>query len=181
MDFEHRDEFDAVREAAYANLRSGVFTGRHSGLPLCRLLIRPSFENAVGWDVLSLPVPGKPDQVRLFRSCWRMDLDLPALRSPVERFKHPRAYRPTVEMDSTPIDAVKIDGLIRRLQSIPIPIGGRRKSPIGRDGTNYELELGHFFCYARISWWERLPGEWKALGPVVHEMIALFETSWRDG
>ena len=37
--------------------RTGIFTGRHSGLRLCRFLIRPSFENASG---LGCPVAESP-------------------------------------------------------------------------------------------------------------------------
>ena len=35
---------------------------------------------------------------------------------------------------------------------------------IGLDGTNNELELGHFSAKARIAWWIALPREWEAAG-----------------
>jgi hypothetical protein len=178
VDFEHIDEFFAAREAAYDGLRRGAFVGA-VGSPFCRFVVLPSFENSVAWDVRSTPVPGKPAELRLFRSCWRMDLDLHALGSPVERLKHPRPYRPTVEVGAAPIDAASIQELVRRLQNIPVSLSVANP-PSGCDGTNYELEIGHFFCHARIAWWVCLPEEWAALGPVVKEMVALFESSWRD-
>lgn len=177
MDAELFDEFDAVRDVAIAGLRSGAFVGDR-GRPSCRLVILPSFNNPVAWEVRSLPVRGKPAQPRLFRSCWRMDVDLQALGSPVERLKHPREYRPTVEVGSAPIDPARIDGLVRRFRMISIPLAVA-EGPCGCDGTNYELEMGDFFCHARIGWWVRLPREWEALDPVVAEMVDLFESSWR--
>jgi len=179
MDFEHLEEFYAVRESVYEGLHSGLYVKGDTGWPLCRFLVLPALENAIGWDVLSLRVRGKPAQPRLFRSCWRMDLDLHALGSPVERLKHPRPYRPTIEVSSTLIDAAKIEELIRRFYSIRVPLAVA-KAPSGFDGTNYELELGHFFCRSRIAWWVRLPEEWEALAPVIEDLAGLFESSWQN-
>ncbi len=177
MDPEHFNEFNEVRHAVYDGLRSGFYVGRDNGLPVCRLLVPPSFGNAVGWDVLTKPIRRKPAQPRLFRSCWRMDLDGTALGSPVERLRHPRPYRPTVEVDSAPIDGAKIEELIRRLRNIQVPLVVA-EAPFGLDGTRYELELGSL-ARARLAWWVRLPKEWEALGPVIEEMTELFESSWR--
>ena len=178
MESEHFDEFYAVREAACHGLRSGGFID-DIGWPLCRFVVLPSFENSVAWDVRSLRVRGKPAEPHLFRSCWRMDLDHQALGSPVERFKHPRPYQPTVEVGSIPINAARIEGLIHQFQTIPVPLAVV-EPPSGCDGTNYELEIGHFFCHVRIAWWVRLPDEWKAIRPVIEEMAALFESAWNN-
>ena len=97
----------------------------------------------------------------------------------MERLKHPRPYRPTVEVSSASIDAASIEGLIRRFQTIPVPLAVAEPTS-GLDGTSYELEIGDPFRNARIAWWERLPQEWQALGPLVEEMRGLFESSWRD-
>jgi hypothetical protein len=177
VDLDHH-EFEAVREAAYHGLRSGSFVG-DAGLPLCRFVVLPSFHNAIAWDVRSLRVRGKSAESRLFRSCWRRDLDLQALGSPVERLKHPRPYRATVEVASVSIDPADIGRLIRRFQSTPIPLA-IAKPPVGLDGTSYELKIGGPFCRAQITWWVRLPEEWAALAPLIDEMAALFESSWRD-
>jgi hypothetical protein len=176
VDFEHLDEFSAVRASASDGLCSGAFVG-NEGWPVCRFVVLPTFENCFAWDVRSMPVRSKPAEPRLFRSCWRKDLDLQALGSPVERLKHPRPYRPTVEVGSVPIDAAKIEGLVHRFQRIPVPLGVA-EPPSGCDGTNYDLEIGHFFCQARIAWWVHLPEEWAALGPLIEELAALFESSW---
>jgi hypothetical protein len=122
VDFEHLDEFYSVRQAAYEGLRAGSFAGRDTGRSLCRFLVLPSFENAVGWDVLSRRVRRNEAEPRLFRSCWGMDLDSQALGSPLERLQHPRPYRPTIEVGRAPIDPAIIEGLIRRFQTISVPL-----------------------------------------------------------
>jgi len=179
VDFEHIGEFYEVREAACDGLRSGRFVEGEAGSTLCRLVVLPSFENAVAWDVLSLPTRGATARTRLLRSCWRQDLDLHALGSPVERLRHSRPYRATVEVGSAPIDTAEIEGLVLRLRTIPVPLSVARP-PFGVDGTSYELEIGGASCKARIAWWAHLPEEWEVLGPVVEEMCSLFESSWRD-
>lgn len=130
---------------------AGSFVG-DAGISLCRFVVLPAFENSVGWDVRSLQVRGKPSKSQLFRSCWRLDVDQQAFRSPVERLKHSRPYRPTIEVGSAPIDAAKIEGLVRRLQAIPIP-RAVAESSIGCDGTTYELVIGNFFRHSRIASW----------------------------
>lgn len=179
MEIEHLGEFDALRETAWAGLRSGSFADG-AGWPLCRYVVLPSSQNPVAWDVRSPPARRKSAEAVVFRSCWRMDLDSQAFGSPVERLKHPRPYRPTVEVGSAPIDAAKIEGLIGRLWAIPVPLA-IAEPPYGTDGTYYELEVGDVFCHARIGWWAQLPEEWEALGPVVAELVALFESSWNGG
>jgi hypothetical protein len=178
MNRENSDEFYQVRRAACDGLRSGGFVG-DTGISLCRLAVLPSFENSIAWDVRALPVTTEPSELRLFRSCWRLDMDQQVFRSPLERLKHARPYRPTVEVDSVPIDAAKFEGLISRLQAIPIPLAVAESS-IGCDGTSYELSIGHLFCHSRIVWWERLPHEWKAIEPVVEAMMTFFDSSWNN-
>jgi hypothetical protein len=175
MDREHFAEFSAVREAA----RDGLCCGRFvvdMGWPLFRFVVLPSFENSLAWDVPLHPVRGKPAETRLFRSCWRMDLDARAFGSPVERLRHPRPYRPTIEVTSGAIDAAEVEELIDRFRTISIPLAVAAPQ-FGCDGTSYQLETRHSFCHARIGWWERLPNEWEALATVVEEMVALFESS----
>ncbi len=91
------DEFYAVRESAYDALRLGTLIDRHRSVPVCQFLILPSFENPVSWDVIKVVSRKDGAQTRLYRSCWRMDVDGQAMSSPVERLKHPRPYNPTLE------------------------------------------------------------------------------------
>jgi hypothetical protein len=177
VDSKDFDEFVAVRAAVHEGLRNGAFIDR-TGWSCCRIVILPSFENCVAWDARVIRKRRRPPEHRLYRSCWRMDTDTQNLLSPLERLKHPRPYRPTVEVRATAIDGARIDELVQRFCGLPIPLGVAAP-PIGCDGTSYELQLGHFFCHARIGWWNSLPAEWKAIEPLVDELISLFEFSWR--
>jgi hypothetical protein len=178
VDREQIDEFHAVREAAYQSLRFGTLIERHRSVPECQLLILPSFENPISWDVVRLVSSKEGPQVRLYRSTWRMDVDLRAFESPVERLKQPRAYTPTLETDWVLIDAGKLETILLRIASIRIPLM-LSQHRVGCDGTSFELAVGGFFCNARVGWWCDLPTEWQELGPVVTELQHLFESTWK--
>ena len=94
---EQMEEFYAVREAAFDALRFGTLVERHRSVPVCQYLILPSFENPISWDVIKVVSRGEGAQTRLYRSTWRLGVDSQAMSSPVERMKHPRPYKPTLE------------------------------------------------------------------------------------
>src|SRR5262249_22098822 len=119
MDPEQTDEFIAGRESAFEALRLGTCIGRQRSLAVCQLLILPSFENPVSWDVTEVV---SRQETRLHRSCWRMDVDSQALRSPVERAKHPRPFRPTLETGWVLVNAGKLDAILSPLREIRIPL-----------------------------------------------------------
>jgi hypothetical protein len=180
MDREQMDEFYAVREAAYDALRLRTPIGRRRSVPTCQFLILPSFENPVSWDVIRVVSRKDGAQTRLYRSCWRMDVDSQAMSSPVERLKHPRPYNPTLETDWVLIDKGKLDSILARFNAIQIPLT-LAATRAGCDGTSFELTVGDFFCNARISWWCDLPEEWQELRPVVADIESLFEATWQRG
>jgi hypothetical protein len=180
MDREQMDEFYAVRESAYDALRLGTPIERHRSMPMCQFLILPSFENPVSWDVIGVVSRKDGAQTRLYRSCWRMDLDSQAMSSPVERLKHPRPYNPTLETDWVVVDKGKLEAILARLNTIRIPLT-LATARVGCDGTSFELAVGDFFCNARIRWWCDLPEEWQELRPVVADLESLFESTWERG
>ncbi len=177
MDREQMDEFGAVRQTACDALRFGALMDQHRPLAVCQFLILPSFENAVSWDVTKVASRKEGAHTRLYRSCWRMDIDSQAMSSPVERCKHSRPYRPTIEVDWVPIDEAQIDGLLKKLRLVPVPLAVA-SNHAGLDGTFFELTVGGFFCSARIVWWCSIPDEWRALQPVVSELERLFASTW---
>ena len=109
-----------------------------------------------------------------------MDVDDQAMSSPVERQKHPRPYKPTLETDWVLVDAEKREAVISRIRSIRIPLL-MAETEAGCDGTTFELAVGEFFCNARIGWWCEMPKEWQEFVPVVTELERLFESTWRRG
>ena len=99
------------------------------------------------------------------------------MRSPVERLKHRRPYQPTIEVEWTAIDRVRVENLFNRFRAISVPLAFQNQS-IGLDGTSYELALGNYMYHSRIHWWSQLPPPWRALQPVVTELLELFEHTW---
>ena len=179
METEQREEFYAIREEAYNGLQSGKYIDRFRSVSVCRYLILPSFENPVSWDVIRVVARRAEAQTRLYRSCWRMDIDQQAMRSPIERLKHPRPYTPTIEVNCVSIDRNQVEAVLSQIRFKPIPLAIEHP-PAGCDGTSFELALGDFFCNARIRWWCDLPTEWKDLKPVVAELKQLFERAWEN-
>jgi hypothetical protein len=177
VDHEQMDEFYAVRESAYEALRLGTLIDRHRSVPICQFLILPSFENPVSWDMIRVVSRNDGAQTRLYRSCWRMDIDSHAMSSPVERLKHPRPYKPTLETDWVLVDRTKLEAILARFNSARIPLS-LATARTGCDGTSFELAVGDFFCNARIGWWCDLPEEWQELRPVVADLESLFESAW---
>src|SRR5262245_62282114 len=145
MDREQMEEFYAVRESAYDALRLGTLIERHHSVPMCQFLILPSFENPVSWDVIRVVSRKDGAQTRLYRSCWRMDVDSQAMSSPVERLKHPRPYNPTLETDWVLVAKAKLEAILARINAIRIPLTLPR-ARTGCDGTSFELAVGDFFC-----------------------------------
>lgn len=177
MDREQMDEFNALRESAFDALRLGTCIDRHRSVPVCQLLILPSFENPISWDVIKVASRQGGAQNRLYRSCWRMDLDSQAMSSPVERLQHPRPFKPTLETEWVLIDSGKLTAILARLQGIRIPIAPS-SAHAGCDGTSFELAVGDFFSNARIGWWCDLPEQWHELRTVIVELERLFESAW---
>ena len=181
MDREQMDEFYAIRESAYNALRFGTLIERHRSVPVCQLLILPSFENPVSWDVIKIVSRHEAAQTRLCRSTWQMEVDEQAMSSPVERLRHPRPYKPTLETDWVLVDATRLEAILSRIRGIRIPLM-LAESHVGLDGTSFELAIGgDCFCNARIGWWCDMPKEWQELAPVVAELERLFESTWDRG
>lgn len=177
MDREQVDEFCAIREVVYDGLRLGKYIDRYRSVPVCQLLTLPSFENAFSWDVVRVAASGAGAQTRLYRSCWRMDIDADAMRSPVERLKHPRPYPPTIDVDWVLIDRPRMELILESLRATPIPLVLANPT-IGTDGVALELTVSQSFYNARISWWCELPEEWKQLRPIITELVHVFEQAW---
>ncbi len=177
MHREQQDEFYLVRESAYDALHLGTMIERQRSVPMCQYLILPSFENPISWDAIGVVSRKDGAQIRLYRSCWRMDIDAQAMSSPVERLKHPRPYKPTLETDWVLLDRRKLEAFLERFTAVRIPLT-LSTARAGCDGTSFELTVGNSFCNARIAWWQDLPEEWQALHPMIAGLESLFESTW---
>lgn len=174
MDQEQSFEFSMMQRDVYHKLRRGGYLPDEGERRIAQYLSLPAFDNPISWDVIQVPKRREPDGTMLFRTCWRMDLDLQALSTPVERLKYPRPFVPTIDVTQHVIDRSRIESILAQFQSIPVPLA-IAEPPSGLDGATFEVFVGGYFCNARISWWCELPDEWAALKPVVTEFVEYFE------
>jgi hypothetical protein len=177
LEKEQQDEFYDIRSSVYESLRLGQFCA-NEGIPVCRLVTLPAFENPFSWDVRQKHVRKlNCSQTRLYRTEWRMDLDYEALESPVVRQKYARPFRPTMEVAWVPLNQAKVNAILARFQTIRVPLA-LKSDLFGCDGVTYELYLGGLFTESHLKWWVELPEEWKPLQPVVAELERLFAQTW---
>lgn len=155
----------------------GIDHPRH--LPVCKLLILPSFDNPVSWDVVRVFERGADPQLRLYRSVWRMDIDHEVFDSPEERAKHPETYRPTLETAWVLIAEDQLTAILNRFHTIHVPILVPNEMD-GMDGIDYELTVGDHMFNVRLGWWCEMPKEWRELQPIANELVRLFESTWAD-
>jgi hypothetical protein len=173
------DEFYEVRAWAKKGLRERRCLEGHPSAG-CQLLILPSFENPVCWDVLDIDFDDNDTAgTRLHRTCWRMDVDSEALNDPIERLKHPRPYLPTMETDSADLDRATLQAVLAKFSEIPMRLNVK-SSNMGCDGTTFEFACGHYFWNARLRWWNELPAEWQSLREPLQELQDLFESAWKQ-
>jgi hypothetical protein len=109
-----------------------------------------------------------------------MDVDLEAMRTPVERIRHPRPYLPTIEADSVPFDESALQATIESLRMTRIPVA-ISSSRLGLDGTSYELTFGDEFNGVNLRWWCELPDEWSNLRTATAEIEMQFDLAWKRG
>jgi hypothetical protein len=177
MEREQIDEFTGLSEQVCDALRHGKHIDFRHFVPICQYLILPAFENSLSWDIVRAVPRTAEAKDRLYRSCWRKDVDSQAMCSPIERFKHPRPYKPTVEVDWVPIDLDRVQHCLATLRTIRVPLTIAQPHS-GLDGVRFELSMGTLFCNARIGWWGKLPDEWLELKPVVTHLEQLIQETW---
>src|SRR5436190_13567 len=100
MEKEQWCEFDAVRDAVFDGLRTGRFAP-DTGLRIVSFVILPSFEDSISWELRSTRSDRK--KLQLSRSQWFFGHDCDCFRSPVERAKHPRPFKPRVVTETSVI------------------------------------------------------------------------------
>ena len=171
------NEFLAIQRRLADALRLGTYAGRREPFAVCQLLVMPSFENWIGWDVLHTVSQQSGLQTRLYRSCWRHDTDAAAFAKPLERARHPYPYLPTVEVGWVLVDSGCVEGLLARLGGITVPLGAPQEATTD-DGTRFELAFGPHDANVRLAWHHELPPSWRLVQPLVNELLHLFEKAW---
>jgi hypothetical protein len=124
-----------------------------------QLIVCPSFESAMGWEVRQLD-----EEWSSFRSDVVSDWPIIEL----------------VGYDRVAIDSDVLASLYNRSASLSLPIPFADSDTAYLDGTGYQLAIfGESFCECRFQWWSDPPANWKPLADVAEEAIFLFTAAAR--
>src|SRR5262249_5424681 len=96
VDKELMKEFMALAEAVSDGLRLRTSMNRRQSISVCQFIIWPAFTNPISWDVVDELYAD--ERTRLYRSCWRDDLDRQAFLSPESRREHAHPFQPTIDV-----------------------------------------------------------------------------------
>ena len=162
MEDELQREWERLEARARELIRDEkLFDGRR-GLRMFQMVVEPSFEDAVCWNVFQSGIG--PDAKHFGgRAVWRRGADMEKLHTPLTRLKHLGELSPTVEARVFELPGELVESSLGPLKSVSIPVFAE-KVPMGLDGTGYELTLCEsYFAVARFEWWQQGPAEWERL------------------
>lgn len=181
MEREHHAEWQELRARATDELRRGAAKSLRRGQPqrLVQVLVLPSFEPSLAYEVIcvpsvSAPTASVPEAFVAIRTSWDQPADLACFASPVERLRHPRVLRPTMQRREGTLAASEARALVADLANLQLPLAPG-PAPSGLDGTRYELTLGAGSAQATVRWWERPPANWAAAAALAERVVAWVE------
>jgi hypothetical protein len=153
-----REEADALaRELARPRRIDEDFRHLVVGHRRVQLLVLPSFDPVVCWDIR-----GTPDGLALYQA-----------RGPAHQDD---MLSPGYWKLDCPKDV--LEGFVRRLSDLRLPLAPPLPRMVGLDGTTYEIGIfGLHQWSCRFRWWEDLPEEWAELAEVAREMVSTFGRS----
>ena len=172
MDPEQLLEWQSLEDAALESVRASV-TLRADEARVLQFITMPAFKSATAWEVARSR--RHPENCRAIRTRWNREADFDKLRSPVERLKHPRKLRPTIEHLEIAIDSSDVNELLARIELLRIA-PYVKEYVVGTDGVSYELSIGDDgFLAASYHWWVEPPEPWKPLASLVENFVARLE------
>jgi len=166
MDTELSKEWMALQFAMRDRLRTKHYIDLFGYTELLQYAVFPSFENPWSWDILSKT---HGDDVAVWKTIWRFDIDKVAFSSPIERLKHPRPFSPTVESFRLEVDHKLALEVVERFYVLDVPIHAPDHL-MGLDGTSYELQIGSSFCACHLNWWAEIPKTWETIENPICEL-----------
>jgi len=173
VDREQHEEWLAFRQAAEHVLRDAVIP------PSCRVrlvvqfLELPAFTICRSYELYHETPRRRAPRYQAVEITWRLDEDIERFRTPVERLRHPRDLRPTIERRDGVLSSDDVSALLDELRSLRLPIVPG-KPAFGVDGVRYELRLGDHYAVTRLQWWVEPPVGWEilpSLGERVRKLI----------
>jgi hypothetical protein len=165
MEAEQYREWEELERQAINRVRKGNTPERSGVRPLFKILVLPSFDAAVHWEIC-LDVKSA-DGYFAIRTIWDRDTDFtrvetPDSRIPVARRYQPRQFEPTIRVQQVSLDTNWTETKLTELKSLSIPVLVDLDM-IGCDGTFYEFSFDALFVKAHYGWWEEPPAGWEPL------------------
>jgi len=171
---EQIDEFMDLQEEALRRLRAGA--DRPGYVREVQALVLPSFDDSRAYELmLGNETANSPLVVR---TTWRKLADLEKFRNPVVRLGHGVGVRlqPTIEEVDVNLATGLVSKLLSRASALAVP-PHIRNSPVGVNGTSYELAFGRTFVQARFKWWCDAPSGWAQLAALSREIQMIVESA----
>src|SRR5688500_9285604 len=99
MDTEQVKEWCFFEKRACEVVREGDTPAARGIRCLFQILMLPSFEPVVGWQIFQKVSQSKEKHYFATRTCWSRNEDVQKFVSPIERLKHPRELNPTIQTE----------------------------------------------------------------------------------
>jgi hypothetical protein len=132
---------------------NGTVGARGCGGLRLQLVVCPSFEEGVAWEVRQ-----RGDEWFLYRSAV--------------------VGGPTIQLvgfDWLSADPLRLAGFYARVTALTLPLSPDRSGLAGADGTSYQLAVyGDLWSGWRFQWWSEYPRQWQPIVDLADEMAALF-------
>lgn len=161
-DTEQQREWLHFESNAIERLRTGSNIKKTGIGRILSLLVAPSFENAVCYDLYKGFTSHEGQRYVMIFSSWQRLKDIRKFETPIERLKYPRFIPPTIEQMEIEVKSDYTDSLLRKFKSVRVP-PIIDEAVFGCDGTSYEIQFGELFHHSRFVWWEQGPKEWQHL------------------
>ena len=159
MEKDHVQEFQQLCHSALDQLESVAASGSYECVFSFWTL--PSFADQ---SRVTLYTPRR-DKSRLTSyvefSVWRREVDAEKFRTPLERLKHPKVLKPTIESSAREVSHDLISDVIHDLKQVSLPCLRPDELMLGTDGTRYRFKADQGYFGIDLSWWCDGPEQWR--------------------
>lgn len=119
-----------------------------------QLIVCPSFEDGMAWDVRQGPQGWCLFRPRVLGSWPQVQL---------------------IGYDTVPFASDRLADYFKRVTALSLPIAPDLSGCCGPDGTTHQLAIfGDMYSSWRFQWWSKPPKQWRPMVEIASEMLAAF-------
>ncbi|GAA5484848.1 hypothetical protein [Haloferula sargassicola] len=170
MQSEQQQEYNRLTEAANETLNSVAESGTF--LHVFSFWRLPAFEDHVR---TTLYTPRRPDSGKdpfVSITTWKREDDFNKLRDPVERLKHPKELKPTIDEASKILDPEDASKVIEDLSAISLTSLRPTEGVLGLDGVGYRFSFSQGYFSLDLSWWCDRPKVWQEATSRIEDVVS---------